>query len=183
MREIKDAIWFKIKSMLEEVRGLSEGNYYSLIKNAVLSDGDSYSEIDPQGELIGGNSYSRLQEYSQVSIYPKNQVAPKAKRPYIIYDFAMLGRIDKNKKAGLLDMTIVAENIAIKQLEAEIIADIFTIEGLGFENDTIITPDNEMALQFNQINRSTPETASEKTKSIRLTFDMVIDDSRTVLVI
>lgn len=181
MREIKEAIFTKVTEMLSVVRGLSEGNFYAILEDAVISEGDFYALINESGDLEEGNDYSLLQDYTKVKVYPKNQVPPKAKRPYIVYDFTMLGRVDKNKRAGLLDMEIVAENATSKQLEAEIVADIFTIEGLGFENDTIITLDNKMALQFNQINRSTPDTSSEKTKPISLTFDMIIDDKRSVL--
>ena len=126
-------------------------------------------------ELLAANALSK------VKVYPKNQAAPKAKMPYIVYDFTLLGATDKNSKAGLVDIIIYAKNKTTAQTEAEIIADVFTIEGKGFENDTLITVTNKLAVQFNLINRFTPELQREKIKSVNLTFDSIVDDPRSVL--
>ena len=134
-------------------------------------------------EILENNKDSEDKDYSKVKIFPLNQVAPRAKRPYIEYNFTMLGAAGKNARVGLLDIMIHAKNAKDKQIEAETIADLFTIEGLeyGLENETVITTPNAIALEFRMINRSTPESTREKIKSISLTYDVMISDKRSVI--
>ena len=131
--------------------------------------------VDKVKELLIANGYP------DVKIYPKNQVAQKAKYPYIIYDFTIIGKTGRNTKESLFDLSIIAKNNADKQEEAELIADIFSVEGEGFENDTIITPTNELALEMRMNSRATPETQREKLKRILMTHNVKIIDSRTAI--